>query len=312
MIKKQIFSIIILYNLKEDEFRSSIQRLEEQTEFIVVCNNSNYDVDYKEKENMKIFNFRENLGIAKAQSIGMKWAFENGADFVLQMDQDSEPDEKLVENLLKCYYELTEKGYKIGLVGPQDYDKDTSEINKARIKKGKYIDNTNYVSMEQTLSSGSLIPKNTYELVGGMEDGLFIDAVDEEYCWRIRKNGLLVVKNNNALLAHKIGEGVRSVLGMNLVVSAPIRYYYQFRNVILLSTRNYSPLYWRISMIIKVILKLFIFPLTIEDGRERLKFMLLGIKDGIARKYGRIDKAAKKEKLKELEKDYNFYIKRIK
>jgi hypothetical protein len=47
----------------------------------------------------------------------------------------------------------------------QGYDKDTSKINKARIKKGKYIEGTNYVIMEQTLSSGSLIPKTTYEKV---------------------------------------------------------------------------------------------------------------------------------------------------
>lgn len=29
--------------------------------------------------------------------------FENGADFILQMDQDSIPDPKMVEQLLTCY-----------------------------------------------------------------------------------------------------------------------------------------------------------------------------------------------------------------
>lgn len=306
---KKIYSILVAYNPDLEELNQAVERLKKQTDIVIVCNNSDYDVKF-EDEQVKVFNFSENLGIAKAQSIGMKWAFENGADFVLQMDQDSEPDDKLVENLLKCYDDLTSRGYKVGLVGPQDFDKDTSLVNEARVKKGVYIVGTNYVAMEQTLSSGSLIPKKTYELIGGMDDGLFIDAVDEEYCWRIRKNGLMVIKNNDALLAHKIGEGLRNILGLKLGVSAPIRYYYQFRNVLLLSTRSYAPLYWRISMIVKVILKLFVFPFAIEDGKERLRFMIKGLRDGILRRYGRIDKAASKEQLKKLEKDYDYYIKR--
>ncbi len=43
-----------------------------------------------------------------------------------------------VDNLFKCHEELTGRGYKIGLVGPQDFDKETKELNKARLKKGKY------------------------------------------------------------------------------------------------------------------------------------------------------------------------------
>lgn len=294
---KKVYSIIVAYNPKLDELNRSIDRLKRQTGIVIVCNNSEYNVDFKDS-NVKIFNFGENLGIAKAQSIAMKWAFEKGADFVLQMDQDSEPYDDLVDNLLKCYYDLTLRGYKIGLVGSQDFDKDTLEVNKARLKKGICIYNTNYVIMEQTLSSGSLIPKDTYSIVGGMDDGLFIDAVDEEYCWRIRKNNLLVVKNNDALLAHKIGEGNVTIFGLKVGVSAPIRYYYQFRNVILLGTRSYAPVYWRFSMLLKVFLKLFIFPFALKDGKKILFFMLKGIKDGILRRYGRIDKTFTKSKIK--------------
>ncbi len=178
---KKIYSILVAYNPDLEELTQAVNRLKKQTDIVIVCNNSDYDVKF-EDEKVKVFNFGENLGIAKAQSIGMKWAFENEADFVLQMDQDSIPSDDLVEKLLECYTKLQDKGYKVGLVGPQDYDKDTKELNKARLKKGHFIDNTNYVSLEQTLSSGSLVPKYVYEVVGGMDDDLFIDAVDSEYC----------------------------------------------------------------------------------------------------------------------------------
>ena len=298
MKNKKLYTILVAYNPKGDELPLAVERLKQQTDMIVICNNSDYDIEFKD-DKVKVFNFGENLGIAKAQSIGMKWAFENGADFILQMDQDSEPDEKLVENLMYCYEELSIKGYDIGLVGPQDYDKDTQKINKGRISKGTYIENTNYVFMEQTLSSGSLIPKKTYDKIGGMHDGLFIDAVDEEYCWRITQAGMKVVKNNDALLAHKIGEGEQNIIGsLNLVISSPIRYYYQFRNVILLSTYSYAPVYWRVSMPVKIVLKLIVFPFRVKHGGKIFKYMIKGIKDGILRKYGRIDKSDTLDNLK--------------
>lgn len=286
---KKVYSIIVAYNPNLEELNKTVNILKKQTDKIIICNNSDYNLKFEDKK-VKIFNFGENLGIAKAQSIGMKWAFENGADFILQMDQDSIPSDDLVKKLLECYEELTKRGYKVGLVGPQDYDKDTKELNKARLKKGSIIDNTNYVSLEQTLSSGSLIPKHVYSMVGGMDDKLFIDAVDSEYCWRIRKNGFLVIKNNDALLAHKLGDGKQKILGfLNVGVPSPIRHYYQTRNTLLLVRRSYVPAYWKYSMLVKIVFKLFVYPFTLNKGFERFKYIVKGIKDGILGKSGKIN-----------------------
>jgi rhamnosyltransferase len=286
---KKTYSILVAYNPNIEELNQAVERLKNQTDIVVVCNNSDYDVRF-EDEQVKVFNFGENLGIAKAQSIGMKWAFENGADFILQIDQDSILSDDLVEKLLECYEELTNKGYKIGLVGPQDFDKDTKELNKARLKKGNFIDDTNYVSLEQTLSSGSLIPKHVHDIVGGMDDDLFIDSVDNEYCWRIRKNGFLVIKNNDALLAHKLGDGKQKILGfLSVGVPSPIRHYYQIRNTLLLARRSYVPDYWKYSMLVKVVFKFFVYPFTLNKGFERFKYIIKGIKDGILGRSGKIN-----------------------
>jgi len=285
---KKIYSIIVAYNPEGNELALAVERLTAQTDMVIICNNSDYDVKFDD-EKVKVFNFRDNLGIAAAQSIGMKWAFENEADFILQMDQDSVPDEQLVDNLFKCHEELTGRGYKIGLVGPQDFDKETKELNKARLKKGKYIEDTNYVSLEQTLSSGSLISKKIYELIGVMDDSLFIDAVDSEYCWRIRNNGFLVIKNNDALLAHKLGDGKKKILGFLYVgVPSPIRHYYQVRNTLLLFRRDYVPNYWKYTGLVKIIFKLLVYPVTLERGYERFNYIIKGIKHGILNKSGKI------------------------
>lgn len=286
---KKIYSILVAYNPDLEELNQAVERLKKQTDIVVVCNNSDYDVKFEDKQ-VKVFNFGENLGIAKAQSIGMKWAFDNGADFILQMDQDSIPSDDLVEKLLECYEELTEKGYKIGLVGSQDYDKDTKDLSQPKIDKGSFLEKESYIKINQVISSGSLIPKSTYDLVGGMDDGLFIDAVDFEYCWKLKDNNLLVIKNNEAQIAHKLGYGVKKVFSIiNIIVPSPIRHYYQTRNLFLLFNRKYVPIYWKASNLTKLFFKLIFLPFILDQRKKRLKYIFQGMKDGINRKTGRID-----------------------
>src|SRR5690606_13232277 len=126
---------------------------------------------------------------------------------------------------------LTRMGYQVGLVGAQDFDKVTGAVSQPRVSKGQPVASTNYLIVSEILSSGSLIPKATYEAVGGMDDGLFIDAVDFEYCWRLRSYGYVIFKQPDALLGHRLGDGKQKILGLVSVgLPAPFRHYYAFRN----------------------------------------------------------------------------------
>ena len=286
---KKIFSIIVAYNSNTEELSALIRRLKQQTNLIIICNNSDYNIEYNDNF-IKVFNLAENLGIAKAQNVGMGWAFSNGADFVLQVDQDSVPDKSMVSQLLETYQILEKKGYNVGLVGPQDYDIITNEIRIARLNKGKQIENSRIFLVDSILSSGSLISKKAYEIVGGMMDDLFIDLVDHEFCWRLRKSGFIVAKDLKAKLAHRLGNGKKRILGFLCVgVPAPIRHYYAFRNTIFLLSKNYAPLYWKLSSIVKLIFKVIVYPIMLDDGKSRLNYMLLGLKHGIKGRMGRID-----------------------
>lgn len=218
----------------------------------------------------------------------MEWAFNHGADFVLQMDQDSTPHINMVEKLLDCYNQLSNLGYKVGLVGVQDYDKITKEVNKARLKKGTFITGE-YYDVDSTLSSGSLIPKISYSVIGGMRDDLFIDAVDHEYCWRLRASGFKVVRNKNALLGHRLGDGKFNIFGVISVgMPSPFRHYYATRNIFLLLKEKHVPIYWKFSSLIKLIGKVAFYPCLLPQGKERFKFFLKGINDGIRGKSGRM------------------------
>lgn len=287
---RKVYVVLVTYNPDVMELNNTIEKLKKQTDKIVICNNSEHDIFFGDSS-IKNFNFGKNLGIARAQSIGMKWAFENGADFILQMDQDSIPNPDLVKELLNCYFELSRAGHKIGLVGSQDFDKDTMKKSLPKLNKGKKLDNKNYLMVDSILSSGSLIPYSTYMEVGGMDDALFIDAVDFEYCWRIYSFGMVVVKNKKALIAHKLGDGKKRILFfVDVGIPSSIRHYYAFRNTILLFRRPYVPNTWKIISFIKIMFKLIIYPFFLDNGVKRLRFMVMGIKDGLLCRDGVIKK----------------------
>lgn len=285
----KVFSLITTYQPEIVSLKSLVDNLSRQTDFVVISNNSNFDIsleDIQANAPLHILNFGKNLGIAEAQSIGMKWAFENGADFVLQMDQDSTPHENMVQELMHCYNEMTVAGKNPGLVGVQDYDKITGEVNQARVKKGTPITDS-YYDVDSTLSSGSLIPKKAWEVVGGMRDDLFIDAVDHEYCWRLRHAGFKVIRNKNALLAHRLGDGRYKIMNvLSVGMPSPFRHYYATRNIFLLLKEKHVPLFWKISSLIKLSGKVVFYPIFLPKGKERFRFFIKGIRDGIAGRSG--------------------------
>ncbi|MCD4560290.1 hypothetical protein [Lelliottia nimipressuralis] len=192
----------------------------------------------------------------------------------------------MVQELINCYNEMVSAGENPGLVGVQDYDKITGQVNQARVKKGTPITDS-YFDVDSTLSSGSLIPKKAWEVIGGMRDDLFIDAVDHEYCWRLRYAGFKVIRNKNALLAHRLGDGRFKIMNVVSVgMPSPFRHYYATRNIFLLLKEKHVPLFWKISSLIKLSGKVIFYPMFLPKGKERFKFFIKGISDGIAGRSG--------------------------
>lgn len=239
-----VYALLVTYNPDSEQLQQSINILKLEVDYILICNNSvfNLDITCENDNKCHVMNFGENLGIARAQSIGMDWCFSNGASFVLQMDQDSLLSVGTVKQLLERYRLLEINGYRVGMIGPTHYDRFDGKIDEKRIISGKNIRDFNVVEVHATLSSSCLISKDAYDLVGGMDDGLFIDYVDWEYSWRLKKHGYLTYRAEDILLAHRIGGGVKKIIGrFDVVVPSPIRHYYHTRNTIILLFRSYTP-----------------------------------------------------------------------
>ncbi len=287
MMDRRIVTVLVTYYPDIDDLKFSINKLIDQGSFVCLVNNSSYDLEIF-GTNIEVINFGENKGIAYAQNVGMKLAFDKlAADFVIQMDQDSLPADDMVQKLLSAYDYLKAHKIKVGLIGSQDIDKDTLIVSMPKINKGRIVLNQKHlVEVSEVLSSGSLIPHATFHSVGGLDNKLFIDIVDFEYCWRIATHGFKIFKCTESVVYHKLGEGKIKVLGfLKVGLPKPFRHYYAIRNSIFLILYKKAPTYWKVSNFVKILFKLCIYPFVLPDGKQRLNYIVKGISHGIQKRF---------------------------
>lgn len=279
---KKVAAIIVTYNPIKSKLLMQKKELVNQVEKIIYVDNGSEnqsDVSSITDSNDYYLSSIENVGIATAQNRGIACAKELGMTHVLLMDQDSIPTPNMVNELLKSF----DLNTKVGAVGPyiENAFDDKCECSGVYIKgfdikriplKEKFTD-VSYV-----IASGCLIPIEVLDNVGYMDDSMFIDGVDFEWCLRARSKGYKVRQSKDAKLLHELGNG-----NSNKVLShSYIREYYIVRNSIRMSRMAHIPLLYRIRRFTMSILR------TISclrpDRIEYFKSGIKGIKDGLISK----------------------------
>lgn len=286
--EKKIGCIIVLYNPNLPMLLDILKVICKQVTTVCIVDNSTEitKLPLFEYNNLIYKENGKNLGIASAQNIGLN--FFKDYDYILFLDQDSIPSENLVSDLLVKYQFLIKKNINVGAVGPRPFNRSENKKYEGALNKGKSVFH-NITEVGELISSSSLIAMKNFKEVGFLEDGLFIDAVDHEWCWRAKALGnyrFFIIEN--ILLSHQLGEGDKNLLGISIHIPAPIRTYYQFRNYLKLLNRNYVPFYWKFSNGIKYFLKYFYYQIFIDNGNMYRKYMNKGIRDGFKKKNGSI------------------------
>lgn len=241
----------------------------------------------------------ENRGIAAAQNVGIEWARTRGAEFVLLMDQDSIPEPEMVDRLCVNYRDLVEQGVSVAALGPRYRDSDKGALSKF-VKTGvlgfTLLDcnsEQSVVEADFLISSGALLPLSVIETVGLMDEGLFIDHVDTEWCFRAKARGLRLFGVCSAVMTHTLGEQRKGIWFFRRRVVPfhnPFRYYYIYRNSTLLYFRSYMPVNWKLADISRCLKMAIYFGLVSPSRFACLRMMVLGVVDGLKGVTGRRDK----------------------
>jgi len=242
---------------------------------------------FSNKSNIHYIQNGSNLGVAKALNQGVEKAIELGCKWCLLLDQDSSVDKNLKLKMGRILSSLNGRD-DIAVIGSNLSDIRNRGVN---LKNKKAVNEYCY-RIRDVITSGSLISTKIWKNLGGFDEKLFVDMVDNEYCLRARKNGYEVLVTKEVLMKHNLGNPtVKRFFGKEFCISNhnPKRRYYIFRNYLYCGFKYllFDPL-WSgkilLSVLPKFIIKIFLFE---ENRRENLKWTVLGIKDFVFRKWDR-------------------------
>ena len=229
----KVFISIINFNGRKNtlDCLNSIKKLAKkdfELETVVIDNASSQEFDLpKEYSWVKLIRSTQNLGFSGGHNKLIKYALENGADYILILNNDTEVDKDLLNELLKTF--SSEKG--IGIVAPKIYFYKGFEFHKNRYKeeeKGKVfwyaggkmdwknvigyhrgvdeVDHGQYEKVQSTdFASGAcmMISKEVFEKVGLFDERYFLYYEDNDLCLRAKKNGFKIYYAPEAILWHK-------------------------------------------------------------------------------------------------------------
>lgn len=296
MTKNEIACIIVSYNIGNDIYKCYNSINEQVDKVIIVDNGSNTETidilrDIEKDKNTEVIYNKENLGIATALNIGVRRCKYLEYKWILTMDNDSQATVGMVDSFINTYNNINkDEANKIVSIAANFLERafeDVEDIQCSNTEVSKYkYDNL-------VITSGNLVRSSIFDEIGYFKDEYFIDSVDHEFCARIIKNNKKIIKVENALLKHKIGDGIAKKIFFKTIRSSnhsPIRRYYITRNALYLY-RDYK--YLNIEYINKIksmLMKISIKIILIENNKlNKIKYMIRGYSDYKKGKHGKIE-----------------------
>jgi GT2 family glycosyltransferase len=218
----KIYVILVNYNGYKDtiECVQSIQNMNyENFKILIVDNGSTNDSIIQLKRAVNecfIIESKMNLGFAGGNNLGIKYALENGADYILLLNNDTIVDLNFLNNMIQPF----KSNIDIGIVGCKImYYPEKNIIWYA----GGYIDWFRFVGMHFGLKEFDkgqyndekeidfmtgccmLIKKEVFKKVGLLSNEYFMYFEDVDFCVKVRERGYKIWYNPNAVIYHKVG-----------------------------------------------------------------------------------------------------------
>lgn len=272
--------VIIVFHPNARLLESKLKKLGNDVAVVVVDNTPNETINI-EQANITYIPLYENTGIANAQNVGIGNLLERGCTHVVFFDQDSDFTEKYVRSIVDEYERISTVRKNLFLLGPTVINKTNGEEYRSVIHSDKKADQ-GFIEKREIISSGSCVSVDKLNQVGVMDARLFIDYVDFEHCWRANSRGYVCGITQNVTLPHKVGNNeLHFPHGYRVIISAPFRYYYQYRNWLWLCRKGYVPRQWKINTCIKFMSRIIYFPFVVNEWKSIEKNMFKGIHDGL-------------------------------
>lgn len=270
--------------------------LRPQVDLMLVVNNGGDDESLQvccQENGATLIDLGRNAGIGFAQNRGIEAAINSGADAVLLMDQDSEPQPEMVALLKQAL-----------LANPEAAASGASSVDLRTQRRSFFEFDTGgwpgrwapsgdapgqTVHAAYLIASGSLLRVSALQAIGLMREDWFIDHVDTEWSLRARSRGWVMLGVADAQLGHRLGDKVTNIWfgrARQVPHHSPQRNYYMFRNALLLLREPFVARHWRRYHLTRLA-QLFFFFLAFAPQRWlRFRLMMHGLCDGLIGRTG--------------------------
>lgn len=298
-----VWAVVVTYRPDLETLGCLLRSLVQQVDGVVVVDNGSsgsvlvWLESYPAVIPFTVIPLFDNKGIAMAQNVGIDHARTQGANYVILSDQDSEPASDMVEKLKLVAEAQLEADIPVGAVAPIYKDAENGllsgfvQVGIFGFRRVGCEDSDRVVEADFLIASGSLIPITTIDAVGGMDDELFIDHVDTEWCFRVKSYGYRLFGVCNARMMHTLGDKRSKIWFLRwrtIPHHSPFRYYYMFRNSTLLQKRKYMPFLWKLADFGRCMRAMTYFGLFSPLRFACLKMMYRGFRDGLAGRVGKL------------------------
>ena len=299
-----VAAVVVIFN-PDDRFSKLLLSVIGQVDKIWIIDNQPNSVSCSflkdeqihQRNNITLLENNKNVGLATAQNQGIKLALADGVDWVLLLDQDSILDKDFVKNMLNTAREYKNKE-ELGFLTPR-HEFDDGRPSVPTYSKGLFLKPRRYhmssAEIDDTLlfgmASGSFIPRHTLEDVGLMREELWIDYIDYEFSFRVRKRGYRILGVGGARLNHRLGiTNYLKILGKEFPyqVHPAFRRYTIYRNRVTV-IKEYAALFpdfllFEILSIAKDLFKL----VLLEDQKfNKLRSIFIGVIHGMTGSFNR-------------------------
>lgn len=273
------FCIIVVLYYPNDDILQKYKMLDKEYNVVMVDNTPEYR-NSNEPNFSNYIPLHNNLGIGYAQNIGIKYAINHGFNYIVFFDQDSDVLNLRIDKIISDFEELRTIDNQTIAMGLLPVNQENNRI----YKNTALFSPQGFARVEGLISSSTVVFVDSLMKVGVMDESLFIDLVDFDWCWRATQAGFHLYITNRQILNHSVGSTAFMIGGVQFVKSAPLRYFYRYRNTLWLCRKKYVPNKWKWKNLLKIPFEMIIILIyNVYKGKRViiLKNALKGIKHGL-------------------------------
>lgn len=228
-------AVFVTWNPDEQRLFEAVRSLAAQVAGVVIVDNGSDNCEaltaqFAQSDRVTVVSLTDNLGIGAALNVGVRLALLEDPAWIMTMDQDTLVSEGAVAGILQDYSALDDQlKSRCAVLALRPHPQPAS------IWLTRYVESLlalrevgEFTERRGVITSGNLVRADLARQVG-FNESMFIDQVDFDFCYSVRRHGFIVLQQRSVTMDHILGEHYRDVERVHPYENAQ-RFYYIVRN----------------------------------------------------------------------------------